>query len=215
MSSLFSRLFKSGGSSADDSADAGLDGRLAALEKQAEKANQGLRGIPLNTAGDRSDRAGDRSRALSYYGRAIDAFLEDAQPEAARGVARKIIRIHPEAVRTLCTLTWLDLGSSHLADALVHLNEYAAAAEKAGRSEIAREQILDMARTSAEVRFLEAAAMALERLEAQEGADQVREWARRDGGSEHAISNPVELLDRCLTAAVGTNARRDAEGAVA
>ncbi|MEE2900180.1 MAG: hypothetical protein VX815_17095, partial [Gemmatimonadota bacterium] len=61
--------------------------------------------------GDFALGAGDRARALKYYGHAIDAFLEDDQREAARGVANKLIRVHPEVVRTLCTLTWLDLGA--------------------------------------------------------------------------------------------------------
>ena len=59
----------------------------------------------MNRAGDLCLRAGDRVRALRYYGRAIDALLGDGQPEAARGVANKIIRVHPDAIRTLCTLT--------------------------------------------------------------------------------------------------------------
>jgi hypothetical protein len=215
MASLFSRLFKSGDSPSAKPAPPGLDGKLVELENQAEEASQGLRGTPLNTAGDLCQRAGDRPRALRYYGRAIDAFLEDDQPEAARGVARKIIRIHPEAVRTLCTLTWLDLGSSHMADALVHLDEYVAAAAKAGRQSIAAGQVLEMARTVVEPAFLEAAADGLSTLGAEESADTVREWAGREGGSQEATTNPVELLARCLGAAVGSNARRNAEGAAA
>ena len=91
------------------------DAVLTDLEEQAAAAESGFRWVPLNRAGDLCDRAGARARALQYYGRAIDAMLEDGQPEPARGLATKIVRIHPDAVRTLCTLTWLDLAPHHMA----------------------------------------------------------------------------------------------------
>ena len=40
----------------------------------------------------------------------------------------KLIRVHPGAVRTLCTLLWLDLGARHMATALMHLRDYIEAA---------------------------------------------------------------------------------------
>ena len=215
MPNLFSRLFRSNGPTEAPHRGPWLDGQLEYLENEAAEASQGLRGTPLNTAGDLCHKAGDRARALRYYGRSIDAFLADDQPEAARGVARKIIRVHPEAVRTLCTLTWLDLGSSHQADALVHLQEYVAAAEKAGRQDLAREQIVQMAKTVAEGAFLEAAAQALDRLDGEADAVRVRAWALEEGGAKGSTADPVERLARCLNAAIGSNTQRNAEGAVA
>ena len=72
-------------------------------------------------AGDLCMQAKKTERALGYYGRAIDAYLHDGRPELARGVAQKLIRVHPGAVRTYCTLTWLDLGLGHLVDARTHV----------------------------------------------------------------------------------------------
>ncbi len=131
------------------------------MEAQAEKAAPGFRWVPLNRAGDLCDRAGDRDRALTYYGRAIDVMLEDGQAEPARGLATKIVRIHPTAVRTLCTLTWLDLASHHMASVAVHLNEYVQSARFAGRLDLAGEQVYLMAQVVADTPFRRAAANAL------------------------------------------------------
>ena len=149
---------------------------LADLEARAETADSGLRWVPLNRAGDLCDRAGDRLRALQYYGRAIDAMLEDGQPEPARGLATKIVRIHPTAVRTLCTLTWLDLASHHMASVMVHLNEYVASAREGGREDLAGEQIHMMAQVVTDAEFRGAAADALDALEFTDLAAEVRAW---------------------------------------
>ena len=147
---------------------------LADLEEQAGNADLGLRWVPLNRAGDLCDRAGNQSQALHYYGSAIDAMLEDGQPEPARGLATKIVRIHPETVRTLCTLTWLDLASHHMASVVVHLNEYVASALKGGREDIAGEQIQMMAQVVADAEFRSAAAEALDALDLPDAAAEVR-----------------------------------------
>ena len=98
--SFLSKLF----GSKDDSpakGDVRLLERLEKLESEAESANPGYVGTSYNRAGDLALRVGDPARAVANYGRAIDAFLEDGQREAARGVANKIIRVRPSAVRTL------------------------------------------------------------------------------------------------------------------
>ncbi len=188
--------------------------QLADLEAEAATAPLGFQGNVLNRAGDLCLKSGDRARALQYYGRAIDAMLEDGHPEPARGMAKKIIRIYPEAVRTLCTLTWLDLASRHTAMALVHLQEYVDAAKMGQRADLASEQILEMARSVTHREFLDAAASALDELEADDDAAQVRDWAS-NGGSTEAVGDPDELATHCMRAAVGSNAARKAEGAPA
>ena len=80
-------------------ASGGLTQRLERLEQEAENAQPGYVGSSYNRTGDLALREGDPERAMGFYGRAIDAFLEDVQPEAARGVANKIIRLRPQAVR--------------------------------------------------------------------------------------------------------------------
>lgn len=181
---------------------------LKAYEEEAKRSSRAFRGTPLNKAGDLCLRAGDRDRALSYYGRAIDALLEDGQREAARGVANKIIRVHPQAVRTLCTLTWLDLASRHMATALLHLRDYVEAAKRAGQERITGDQIFAMARISPQDEFLGAAADSLDQLGFADRASEVRSWAA-EGGSSEAITDDEDLAEHCLMSAVGVNATGD------
>lgn len=180
---------------------------LTDLEEQADTAELGFRWVPLNRAGDLCERAGDRARALQYYGRAIDAMLEDGQPEPARGLATKIVRIHPAAVRTLCTLTWLDLASHHMASVVVHLNEYVASAIKGDRRDLAGEQIYMMAHVVAEEDFRLAAADALTAVGRADDATEVRDWVKA-GQAPHDGESPGDWTDRCLSHALGSNARR-------
>lgn len=177
---------------------------VQALEREASRSSLPFRGTPLNRAGDLCLRAGDREQALNFYGRAIDTFLEDGQREAARGVANKIIRVHPGAIRTLCTLTWLDLAARHMATALLHLRDYVDAARKGGQERIAAEQIYAMAEVMPQDEFLAAAADALDSLGFAEWAEEVREWSA-EGGPPTRINNPGELANFCLQAAVGAS----------
>lgn len=158
----------------------------------------------MNKAGDLCLKAGDRDQALTYYGRAINTLLEDGQREAARGVANKIIRVHPEAVRTLCTLTWLDLASHHMATAMLHLRDYVEAAKRVGQEELASSVILEMARIVPDGEFIDAAADALDRLGAADQAADVRDWVR-PGGSPDALADLESLAERCVAAAMGSN----------
>lgn len=208
--SAFTRWFKSKPDPGPDRDTAELDARLGKLEEEARRAGAGFQWGPLNRAGDLCLRAGDRARALDYYGRTIDTLLADEQREAARGVANKIIRIHPGAVRTLCTLTWLDLAARHMATALLHLRDYVESARGAGQEERTADHVLEMARVATENEFLGAAADALDALGYSDKAGIVREW-QRAGGSPDAISDEDALAAHCLQAAIGINARRTEE----
>ncbi len=209
--SLLGRLF---GSRAPAGSSGGLERELRHLEAQAKDAPLGARGTLLNRAGDACLKAGNRERALRYFGEAIDALLADEQPEPARGVARKIIRIHPDAVRTLCTLAWLELAARRGTPAIRHLKDYVRAVKRAGREEMATGPILEMARTVRDPEFLEAAAEALEEIGVSTKADLVREWAA-GGGHPQAPEDPRELSILCFQGATGSNAQRRAEGAMA
>jgi hypothetical protein len=202
---LISRLFGSK-EAAPAKGVVGLDARLAKLEEEAQSATPGYKGLPLNKAGDFALRDGDRALALEYYGRAIDTFLEDQQREAARGVANKLIRVHPEAVRTLCTLTWLDLGARHMATALLHLRDYVAAVKRVEQNQLAGDQIFEMARVAPQSEFLQAAADALDALDLGGLATEVRGWAA-SGGSPGVLEDDDELAAACLFFAVKTNTR--------
>lgn len=183
----------------------GWETKLAKLEAEADNAPLGFRGQPLNQAGDLCLKAGDHARALQYYGRAIDALLQDEHPEVARGVASKIIRIHPGAIRTLYTLTWLDLAALHMASALTHLREYTEAAKRGEQTNRAADAIVEMAKLVREHEFLNAAGDALGGLGFDDLADRVHTWAA-DGGSPDAIDDDDEFRTQCIRAAIGSNA---------
>lgn len=195
--SILSRLF---GSGSDRKSSGDVDAKLERLEREAERALPGYVGSAYNRAGDIALREGLPERAVGYYGRSIDAFLEDAQREAARGVANKIIRVRPTAVRTLCTLTWLDLAAQHQATALLHLRDYVEGAKEAGEHARAATQIYQMAKLSPLEEFVGAVADALDGLDYPRRANEVRGWAA--GGAPEVISDPGELADACLRAAV-------------
>jgi len=182
------------------------EARLADLEEEAGAAGFGFRWVPLNRAGDLCERSGDRARALDYYGRAIDVLLEEGMSEPARGLATKIVRIHPGAVRTLCTLTWLDLASHHMASVVVHLNEYVERARGGGREDLVGEQIFLMARVAADPEFRGAAADALDELDRPEDAAEVRDWVT-EGRAPHDGDPAEDWTDLCLSHALGSNMR--------
>jgi tetratricopeptide (TPR) repeat protein len=203
--SFLSRLFGSK-EEAPKQSSARLTQRLQKLEEEAENAAPGYVGTSYNRAGDVALRSGAKERAVGYYGRAIDAFLEDGQREAARGVANKIIRVLPSAVRTLCTLTWLDLAAKHSATALLHLRDYVQAAKDVDESALAAKQIYEMAKVVPDSEFLAAVADSLDGLDFSAKARKVRGWAA-EGGSPDALDDPDALSDACLKGAVHSNVR--------
>lgn len=188
--------------------------QLKELASQAEKASPGARWAVFNRLGDAYLKAGDRLRALRYFGKAIDALLEDDQPEPARAVAKKVIRLHPEAIRTLCTLTWLDLASLKIPAAIATLEEYVRVAKEGMRERLAAGQILEMARLVADRGFLEAAASALDKLGCTADAVEVREWAAA-GRPPNAPKDRSDLYVLCLKAAIGSNQKMKTKGALA
>jgi hypothetical protein len=200
--SFLSRLF---GSASSSESPRDVETRLRGLEAEAETAVAGYVGTSYNKAGDLALKSEQSERAVEYYGRSIDAFLKDAQREAARGVANKIIRVRPAAVRTLCTLTWLDLAAQHRATALLHLRDYVRAAKDVSQSARAATQIYEMAKIVPVTEFVDAVADSLDSLDFSIRAEEVRGWAT-DGGPD-VMSDPEELSDACLSAAVLSNGR--------
>ena len=198
--SFLSRLFGS------RSSEGALEKRLQRLEAEADSAAPAYVGTSYNRAGDLALKAGQQGRAVEYYGRSIDAFLEDGQREAARGVANKIIRVRPSAVRTLCTLMWLDVAARHSATALLHLRDYVQAAKDVDEYSLAASQIYEMARLVPDSELVGAVADALDGLDFSSQAADVREWMKSNG-SPDAITDPEELSRACLRAAVKSNER--------
>lgn len=143
-------IFKHLRDSSSPGPDRGLEKQLSSLEQQAETALPGFDAQHFNRAGDLCVEAGDRSRALSYYGRAIDAYLRAGRYNAAGAVCRKLLRMSPNAVRARCTLAWLSIGKGLLTDAQREVEEYVRSAVEAGQSDLALAQIRLMAEATRE-----------------------------------------------------------------
>jgi tetratricopeptide (TPR) repeat protein len=124
---------------------ASLEKELRSLERQAEVALPGFDAQFYNRAGDMCVEAQDRPRALSYYGRAIDAYLRAGRYNASGAVCRKLLRVSPGSVRARATLAWLSIGKGLLSDAHWEVDEYVQAANEAGRADLARKHLRMMA----------------------------------------------------------------------
>lgn len=90
-----------------------LNRKLQALEAAAASAGDSESGRLFNRAGDLCVAAGAVRRALVYYGRAVDAYLEAGYTGPAAAMCRKILRNSPEAVRAHCTLACLAAHGRH------------------------------------------------------------------------------------------------------
>lgn len=131
-----------------ESAHPELERRLRSLDEQAEVALPGFDAQFFNRAGDLCVDAAQGERALSYYGRAIDAYLRAGRYNAAGAVCRKLLRVAPDAVRARCTLAWLSIGKGMTADAHREVDDYVAAAIAAGQAGLARRQLRLMGRAT-------------------------------------------------------------------
>jgi tetratricopeptide (TPR) repeat protein len=131
-----------------------LEQELKALEQQARSASSGYETQFLIRAGNLCVEAGQPKRALGYYGRAIDAYLESGRFSAAEVLCRKLLKISPDAVRARCTLAWLAIGKGYTAGVEQEVVDYVRAARKAGKDSLAANQLRMMAEaaTTAELR---------------------------------------------------------------
>jgi predicted Zn-dependent protease len=179
--------------------ESGLDNRLKALEQQAEIALPGFDAQFFNRAGDLCVEAHARTRALGYYGRAIDAYLRAGRYNAAGAVCRKLLRISPGAVRARCTLAWLSIGKGLLGDAQWEVDEYVEAAIDAGQTDLARTQIRMMGEATLDPELRALLAGHLDRLGDPQGAGRLVQEGTGDGEqSEEAEA----LWSRVLRAAL-------------
>lgn len=123
----------------------GLERELRSLEEQARTASPGYETQFLSRAGNLCAEAGQIGRALGYYGRAIDAYLESGRFSAAEVLCTKVLRLSPGAVRARCTLAWLAIGKGYRAGTDREIADYVQAARKAGKEALAAKQLRMMA----------------------------------------------------------------------
>jgi tetratricopeptide (TPR) repeat protein len=164
--------------------DPKLVDQLEALEWRAERASSvGAAATYLNQAGDLCLEAGRVQDALDYFGRTIDAHLAADRFDAAAGICRKVLRASPDVVRARCTLTWLALAAGMEQDARVEVEEYLAAAERAGAEMVALLQVRRMVNVAESTELRLYLAEVLMALGDQRTADEVigRVLAERNG----------------------------------
>lgn len=145
----------------------------------------------LNRAGDLALATGDREQALRYYGTSIDAHMALRQFDAATAICRKLLRLVPDVVRARCTLAWLCIGKGLLEMAREHLDDYVAVARKAGREEMAAQQVRLMAQYARDPDFREYLAHLLRLLGDKEGAETLIAWSASLPSPEDIGWDPV------------------------
>jgi predicted Zn-dependent protease len=177
----------------------GIEKQLRSLEQQAEVALPGFDAQFYNRAGDLCVEVQNRTRALTYYGRAIDAYLRAGRYNAAGAVCRKLLRVSPGSVRARATLAWLSIGKGLLSDAQWEVDEYVEAAVAAGRAELARKHLRMMADSTHTPDLRALLASHLRRLGDVETAERIME----EGSAPEGEREEAEALwSRVLRAAL-------------
>jgi hypothetical protein len=151
-----------------------LNAMLRSMESRANAADYpDQKARILNLAGDLCFDAGERERALSFYGRAIDMHVAHDQFSAAVAICQKIVRLTPEVVRARCTLAWMAIARGMIEEAQSRIAEYKAAAEAKGQTRVARAHLLMMAEVIENRDLLITIAESLIELGDAENADRV------------------------------------------
>jgi Tfp pilus assembly protein FimV len=168
---------------------------LQSLEQQAREASPGYETQFLNRAANLCMEAGHTEKALAYYGRAIDAYLESGRFNAAEVVCRKILKMAPETVRARCTLSWLAIGKGHRTGTDELVSAYVQAARVAGEDALAAKQIRLMAKAASSAELRELLAEYLLDLGDPEGADAVFEqvYAEANGLRSAPVEDQAKL----------------------
>lgn len=181
-----------------------LNRDLAALEEQARTASSGYETQFLNRAGNLCVEQGQPQRALEYFGRAIDAYLESGRFSAAEVLCRKLLQISPRSVRTRCTLAWLALGKGFEENTRAEIAEYADAAEREGQQALATRQLMLMAEAATDTGLRREIGRHLLRLEAVAEADHLFGivFEEENGLRPPASSDESKLWARLLRGAM-------------
>jgi hypothetical protein len=187
-----------------DDLEPALERELAGLEAEAADAPPGRRALFLGRAGDLCLGAGQRARALGFYGRSIDGYLSGAHYDAAASVCRKVLRISPRAVRTRATLAWLAVGKGLHGNARREIDDYVRAAVRAGEERRASRQLALMAQATLDPDLRRVLAEHLARTGAVRDAERImRELAAgRDARTLPSLEQQEKLWEQVLHAAL-------------
>lgn len=181
-----------------------LDQELEALDQQAAAASPGYETQFLIRAGNLCVEAGQPKRALGYYGRAIDAYLESGRFSAAEVLCQKLLTIAPDAVRTRCTLAWLAIGKGYRSSVELELSAYVDAARRAGMEALAVQQLCMMSEAAPSAELREVIGEHLLDLGEIQQADRVfaRLFGERNGLRPMPSADEGSLWSKLLRAAL-------------
>ena len=119
------------GVAAVDEAQKQLDSELAKIEERAEQETISQRATLFKRAGDLcSEHKGRDKLAVSYYGKAIDCYVNSSMFEAAAVLCRKLVKFSPTVVRAHFTLAALALLDRRVGDAAAEITSYVHAAKR-------------------------------------------------------------------------------------
>ena len=194
------------GGRADGNTTPQLERELQALEAQAKRASPGYETQFLNRAGNLCVEAGQPARALGYFGRAIDAYLESGRFGAAEVNCRKVLQIAPDAVRARCTLAWLSIGRSAQTVPVQEIADYVRAAKKGSQEGLAVKHLVMMAEAAVSPELREILAEHLLDLGEEAEADRLfgEVFAERNGLRAGPSADEGKLWASLLRAALMT-----------
>jgi tetratricopeptide (TPR) repeat protein len=134
----------------------------------------GARPYVLRRAAEQVATEGDREAAISYHGRAINAYLEAGEFAQAAAECRRLLRFAPDVVRAHCTLAVLAIGNGQYGDAVDALEHYVEATLKTGTQSYSIPRLRLMAQLADHAALRDTIADGLARLGDAEEADRVR-----------------------------------------
>jgi hypothetical protein len=190
----------------DNNPKSPLERDLQALEAQAKRASPGYETQFLNRAANLCVEAGQPARALGYFGRAIDAYLESGRFSAAEVLCKRVLTIAPDAVRARCTLAWLSIGKGYRSGLgpVREIGEYVRAAKQAGKEGLAVKQLVMMAEAAPSPELRELLAEHLMELGEDAEADRLfgDVFAQRNGLRPPPVEDEGKLWANLLRAAL-------------
>ncbi|HEX5520227.1 MAG TPA: hypothetical protein VFX29_00975 [Longimicrobiaceae bacterium] len=174
--------------------------RVKELEREAKDAPPDRRARLYNQVGDLCMKEGEYERALSRFGRAIDAYVEAGHLDAAPALCQKVIRLAPDVVRTRATLATLLLANGLHNEAEQQIGEYVHAARAAEQEALASRRLQLMAAATANEHVRITVGEYLLELDDAQAADAVfgDVLAERNGLKRAPATDDHERVDQLL-----------------
>ena len=147
--------------------------QLEVLDRPGDRQSRLARAEAFDHAGDMCLEMGSDRRALAFYGRALNAFLEMRQVEHATAMCYKIIDHAPDAVRARGTLALLSLGQAPAEEAEARITDYVHAARRVGQEELAINRLHVIAEATDDRRLRARIAAQLEELGDRAGSARI------------------------------------------